>query len=935
MVDLSAAEKDLIQRIAQKPELRPFFFKKARGVKWFGPLSDNGFFNPEENPRPVPARQEGYFSVPFWPATDYLVAIADELQDPANEAIAAAVLGIIRRTTEHAKEHKYWNFRTWWQFAKVIRKVPAGLIRDEDLALITYWLADPYEKGLLSEQLGVWVDELLKTGGQRAHAIALDLIKRMFEVSVIVAKEGEREMRRIAISTPIWHANKILERLGTLAGRILGEPLLNVLQANLRTVTRELKNDKWSTLWRRAIEDHEQNHNDHDAEDIVVKVYRDALRGHAEQDPARAKEWVVTLLRGDHQIEKRLAMDAITHAYDGLAELAKEATRAEYFDSELHHEVWRLLNERYARFSADGKADVLHAISMLEATNEDGAVHAKATAFKQARYLAAVKDSGVREAELYRRAAADAGQEPDHPAFTTYTSGGWVKHESPITKNELVALAPDELVERLNAYEDAGRWGQPSLEGLTKAVKEIVKSDPVRYKGYLKSFLNADLPFVYEVLAAYEDLWNQNAVFPWDEIWAELLVFCRSLVEQEEFWAPESEEKQRNFVANKDWIVGLIGRLVEIGTKSDDHAFAPALLPQAQELLIDVLGKQPGEPFAPDTDAVSLAINSPRGRCLEGLINLSLRLCRLSDKEKAGHVDVWGRLQPIYERELALVEAGQYEFGTLVTNYLPNFLYMSSGWTYEKLDEVFSKTNEQQWLCAMQGYAHVRNVHERVYKHLRDGGHLIRALDDGRLKDRVHEKIIQNIVVAYLQGMEALEVERSLIRMLLSRRSPEELGHLIWFVWTLRKQDDPEQLEPILRLWEELIAVLNPLKREDTVLASKLSQWIDFIDKIDDRTRRLLMSVVQFAEEDYNAYHVLEGIARLSNNQPMEAAEIWGALLARATPSWPSEAIETALKNIVAVGPDGKRRAKQLVENYIRAGNEEVPKMLTRLLQSG
>jgi hypothetical protein len=136
MRDLNAEEKDLLDRVVKKPELQPFFFRKLKGLHWFNVLSDAGFFAPEKNPKPLPAKEEGYVNIPHWSVTEYLVAASEELSNPDNEDYANKFIELIRMITAHAKSENISNYRTWWQLAKVIRKIPVHLIRLEDIDLV-------------------------------------------------------------------------------------------------------------------------------------------------------------------------------------------------------------------------------------------------------------------------------------------------------------------------------------------------------------------------------------------------------------------------------------------------------------------------------------------------------------------------------------------------------------------------------------------------------------------------------------------------------------------------------------------------------------------------------------------------------------------------------------------------------------------------------
>ncbi len=131
-------------------------------------------------------------------------------------------------------------------------------------------------------------------------------------------------------------------------------------------------------------------------------------------------------------------------------------------------------------------------------------------------------------------------------------------------------------------------------------------------------------------------------------------------------------------------------------------------------------------------------------------------------------------------------ELNEYEFSTLVTNYLPNFLYMSKDWVLTNLDKIFNQTNYLNWLCAMQGYSYVGIVYQEIYHFLREHGDLLKVLDDNNIKNKVEERVIGHIFIAYLNDFEKLTDSNSMIRALVDRNDFEEIQQLIWSVWALR-----------------------------------------------------------------------------------------------------------------------------------------------------
>jgi len=469
-------------------------------------------------------------------------------------------------------------------------------------------------------------------------------------------------------------------------------------------------------------------------------------------------------------------------------------------------------------------------------------------------------------------------------------------------------------------------WQEAGVEGLVKTFKQLIKTYPLRYYVDLPKFLNLDIAYAHEIISAYGELWNGKEKLPWDEVWGYLLDFCSVVVRGEEFWSEESTQQREDFIANRNWVVAAIGRLLEAGAKSDEHAFHEKHHRTVESLIAYLLENQSGEEIEKNTDAVSMAINSPRGHCIEALVNLTLRECRLSDhKNDKNHSSIWEYYQHYYDAELIRSKVGEYEFATLVTNYLPNFLYMSKEWVLSNLENIFDQTDYLKWFCAIQGYSYVGTVYQEIYSYLAEHGDLLKVLDDKNIKDRVNERFIQQIAVAYLDGFENIEEEHSLLRILFCRKRPEELKQLIWFIWTLRNKEDKEGntlKNKVYDLWLLLLDLADLSTKEGRELASNLCHWAAFVDHLDEERKAILLTIAPYADESYNSSDLLESIAYLSNAQPIEANEIWLKILERSAPDFPEEEIRKILSNLVAQGDKGKRIARSTVSEYLKKGVE-------------
>lgn len=936
MIELTPDECDLLERIDDKEELRPFFFRKAKGLKWFVPLENRGYFKPEQNPRPLQSKEEGYINVPFWPTTEYLVSTSSELLSEKNQAYAEKFIEVIRTVTKYAIDQGFSNYRTWWQFSKVVQNIPLTLIHDEDLALFDYWLNDPYERTLVAKEIGEkWLTALLDSSDEHSKVLASRLLNIIYRLEFHEHERGSGTRREAVLRFRSWYAKNITKKVAAKAGKVLGTNAVQIFQDRLESILVESDNDKWSSVWRSAIADHKQNHGADGAEDIIIEAYRDSLLAYIEAEPDASREYVEEILFNPYETVKRIAVYAIDQRFIYLHGYVDHVITGQYFTSNFRHELWHLLNNHYKEFGTEQRHRVLEAIDGLTETDNSGQLSKGATAYRRAIWLSAIKDHGDDVAQLYRECIDIIGGEPEHPNFSNYMSAGWVDHKSAISKEELLSWDADELIKQLNAYlgsyNPPPMFDGPDLEGLTKTLRQIVKVEPLRFYNQLQKYSTLELPYIYEFIEAYGELWAEKAQLPWEEIWGCLFVFCKDIINQETFWLPDKVRQGNAFVANKHRIVGGVARLIENGTRSDEHAFSEKYLAQAEEILLSLLENEKGEEFKPDSDAVSISINSPRGRCIEALINLTLRSCRLADKKHGGHIEIWTHFQPKYDAELARADIGEYEFATLVVNYLPNFLYMSKDWVLENLENIFEHDNYQRWLCAMNGYAYVGTVYEGIYKHLKDNGHFILALDDENIKERVNERIIQNIAVAYVNDFENLDDATSLIRRLLVRAKYQELSQLIWFLWTLRENGDEKIKTKVFSLWARLLDVIDTNSREGRRLASKLCDWSVFVDDVNDGNKHLLLAVAPFAEEEYNSHDLLESIAKISVKQPFEAYEIWLRLLEGTSQDFPEEAIRAALANLVQVGSEGLRMAKNIVSQYIMGGNEQPSRWLREI----
>ena len=276
MADLSIREKDLLERVQDKPELRPLFFRRVKGLKWFTALEESGYFEPSKIPPPRPAQETGYIDIPRWEALEYLVNTAPDLSSDQSPVQSRKFIDIIIQSTNYAKENKFGNYHVWWQFSEILRNIPSRFLSIEIVSAVDYWLSDRYDTNLLAENIGLrWLPSLLAESTELSLSISHALLDTLFKITFVDETVLQRTRRVAKLRFDSYHAQKILKKTAHTAGGRLGPRCVDVFHTNLVSVFKELKIDSWSALWQPAIEDHEQNAHHDDAENILVMGYRD------------------------------------------------------------------------------------------------------------------------------------------------------------------------------------------------------------------------------------------------------------------------------------------------------------------------------------------------------------------------------------------------------------------------------------------------------------------------------------------------------------------------------------------------------------------------------------------------------------------------------------------------------------------------------------
>lgn len=606
-----------------------YFFDKLTSAAWLEPLRAEGFF--KHPPEPDRDYEKGTVSFPPWPESRYLARMAVL----APEEVLEIALQI--PDTKNVRVHEDLADAALAmqvdQAAKLVPKAKA-------------WVESPYQL-LLPEKLGALVTHLACSGQVDE---ALDLARVILTVLPdprAVEKTEEEETYR---SSPeprarfdTGHYEQILKRLIPDLVRAAGEDALtllcNLLEDTVRLSLPCKENEGLednSYIWRPAIEDHSQNHNN-GLRDFLVSAVRDAAEALMETTGKTVLEIIerrpfkVFQRIGLHLRRKWPKVDP-----EGTACLVVDPTL--FNDVYLHHELFHLLREQFNRLprktqqaylalvaqGIDAKRwlDLRERESGHRPSREEGERYVRHWRYTKLWPIQVHLDHEWRQ--QFDALKQDFG-ELEHPDFLVYSTTSWGGTTSPKQLEDLRSMSIEELVSFLKTWQPSGKWRNSSREGLERELTALVALESDRFAAEARQFKGLDPTYVRALLSGLHDAVKQKATFPWPPV----LDLCQWVLHQPRE-IPGREGGYTDLNPNWVWSRKAIGDLLSVGFECGAGEIPSNLRTVAWEVLIP-LTYDP-EPTPEDEaryggsnmDPASLSINTIRGTAMHAVMRYAL-----------------------------------------------------------------------------------------------------------------------------------------------------------------------------------------------------------------------------------------------------------------------------------------------------------------------
>lgn len=660
--------------------------------------------------------------------------------------------------------------------------------------------------------------------------------------------------------------------------------------------------DRFSYIWRSAIEEHEQDANRDEFRAVLVDALRDAALGATSANAQEAVSTVDTLLGSPYSTLVRVGIFVCSERYADVRTVFWKHIKPEWFlNLSYWHELFWFIKKTFTEFSATEKSQFLQFVDSVRGDWADQSHQEEWDESHRRDILHPAAGLGDSELDAkYKALVARWGPVRDHPDFHSYTSGGWVGDRSPVTSDVLVGMSDKALTQFLADFvPDPSAWDGATYRGLATAITGAVRASEDGFANRIHLFADLARPYQHGLLRGLIERWSDDKR---GIDWLSTLALVHSIASSVSFKMDLDSGREEGLEPSILWVIGDIADLLKAGSRPE-RQLPPELCRKAFEVIKLVLSATAPKEAKESKDAVSRAINSPRGRTLEALIQVALALRRQELADSLLPETCWVAVLPLLESELTTSEAGlNADFATLCGLYCVNLHYLNAEWTEGNFDRMFSLSSDAAWRCAAQGFSYQRYLYRWLFEKLASGGHLRKMVYTEGLPKQVADRALQFLGLAYLDGQEDI-TSGGLLCELIAELKVKELSHLCWFFWTLRATDGSSPHAPrILQFWRHISEGIARSGRVIPELQSALSQLAVFIDDLTIPFVDMWAAAAPHAQLKHHGPTLIERLAGLASKYPKEVALIFRAAISGFLPDYQKKDVVQCVTKLAQAG---------------------------------
>lgn len=905
-----------------------YFFDRLENPEWIEPLRSKGFF--QTPPQVVRDEIRGTVRCPPWPALRFLARMASRKP----EAVVDALLGIPDTDNNSVIED--------------LTDAALNMPPDRSARLVEKaksWARSPYQVRL-PEKLGSLIAHLAR-GGQVDEALGLARV--LLDVLPGTRMKAESEMEDVRLLPPApttrietWDYEQILKKdfpdllkaAGVRGLDLLNDQLAAAIRFSQRRGNYEGPEDL-SYIWRRAIEDHAQNHL-HTLKDVLVSGVRDAAELLAQWNSASVRE-LISVLKSESRTWKvfhRIALHLLRRFPDSVPDLvdAHLLDRSVFDDITLRHEYVLLLGERFGALTKAQQQTILSWIDegpssdKLQWVREQVKVGQSADereeryrkSWERERLAWLKKHLSETWKQRYETLIAELG-EPEHPEFGTYITS-WTGPTSPKSTEELRTMSVDDIIGFLSSWRPAKEPTSPSAEGLGRLLEAVVSEGPAPFAANAERFQELDPTYVRALISGFREAVKKSQSIGWPAV----LGLCCWVVDQpREIPGRESEyaDLDLGWVWTRKAIADLLSAGLEegVGCIPIEHRH---LVWQILHPLSD--DPEPTPEYearygGSNLDPATLSINTTRGEAMHAVVRYGLwvhrhleRLPDGTDRIQRGF-DEMPEVRDVLDKHLDVARDSSLAVRAVYGQWFPWLVLLDRSWARNGVGRIFpSGESEKRYRgAAWETYIFFCPPYDEVFEVLRDQyAAAIERLDARREERRQlgdpDDRLAEHLMTFYWRGKLDTDGPESLLTRFWNRASEEIRGHALDFIgrslYNLKDNVTHQTLERLMNLWRGRLTVAKESATPDIHGAEMAAfGWWFVSEKFEDAWAiKQLGEALKMVGKTEPDDMVIERLASLSRTMPRDAVQCLEGLVKGDREDWRIHGWREHIRTILA-----------------------------------
>ena len=473
----------------------PLLWNSEDTLFWLNELKEKGYFNPENNPKTYKDSQKDYYVTPYWNILDYLGKVAKDNLQKSDQKITNILVKIVNLNISYKDVNgkRIDNYRTDLIMLRMFCIFPKNQITKKHIDFIEEALRTKWGSSVLQSEIGKkFIPKLIIDKNKDCLLYLLEIIFSF----------QEKENKYIPLIEE-YHLKELIKNNISGIAALCGVGAVAVAINKIKYLIKYGRSDfnhRFGSL--QVIEDSSELHVREDYEYQIVHFIRDVLCL-LDMDQIRGK--VEQLFAEKQPIFKRIAIYIIDRNYQKLNDVFWGFNRNFINEEELKHELYELVKNNCRLFTDEQVEKMINWIEKARYISSD-VKHEyfkdnqedikKYVALKKKEWLTALLETkNERVLEKYNKYDDINPKEITHPGYD-YWFEDWQGDKSPVSKEKFLEKTNKEIAEYLIKFREDGKWGTPSISGLSYMFRESVFEQPERFVDDLNPFL--EIPQIYQ-----------------------------------------------------------------------------------------------------------------------------------------------------------------------------------------------------------------------------------------------------------------------------------------------------------------------------------------------------------------------------------------------------------------------------------------------------